>query len=352
MPPIMGSAAFIMADYLGIPYVTIIKAAIIPVLLYYLSIFVSVHYRAKKLGLKGVSRENLPNAWEVFKERGHLLVPFVVVVFLLMNRYTPIFAGCAGIISCILSAALKKETRMGIRDIIDSLENGAKGCVSVAISCASVGLVIGVCTMTGLSTILGNYILEFSQGNLLLTLFLVMFLAIIMGMGLPTVAVYILLVSVAVPVVASLDVPMLAAHFYVFYFGLMANVTPPVAIPAYAAAGLAGASPSKTGWVAFRLALGAFLIPYLFMYNNSILMIDSSIPEIIYSAISPIIGVYSLNLGLEGFKDFPIPLWQRVLLVAGALALIVPGIVTDLIGLLIVAFVIFNQKRLGKKVIA
>ena len=351
MPPIMGSAAFIMADYLGIPYVTIIKAAIIPVLLYYLSIFVSVHYRAKKLGLKGVSRENLPNAWEVFKERGHLLVPFVVVVFLLMNRYTPIFAGCAGIISCILSAALKKETRMGIRDIIDSLENGAKGCVSVAISCASVGLVIGVCTMTGLSTILGNYILEFSQGNLLLTLFLVMFLAIIMGMGLPTVAVYILLVSVAVPVVASLDVPMLAAHFYVFYFGLMANVTPPVAIPAYAAAGLAGASPSKTGWVAFRLALGAFLIPYLFMYNNSILMIDSSIPEIIYSAISPIIGVYSLNLGLEGFKDFPIPLWQRVLLVAGALALIVPGIVTDLIGLLIVAFVIFNQKRLGKKVI-
>ena len=241
---------------------------------------------------------------------------------------------------------------MGIRDIIDSLENGAKGCVSVAISCASVGLVIGVCTMTGLSTILGNYILEFSQGNLLLTLFLVMFLAIIMGMGLPTVAVYILLVSVAVPVVASLDVPMLAAHFYVFYFGLMANVTPPVAIPAYAAAGLAGASPSKTGWVAFRLALGAFLIPYLFMYNNSILMIDSSIPEIIYSAISPIIGVYFLNLGLEGFKDFPIPLWQRVLLVAGALALIVPGIVTDLIGLLIVAFVIFNQKRLGKKVIA
>lgn len=222
MPPIMGSAAFIMADYLGIPYVTIIKAAIIPVLLYYLSIFVSVHYRAKKLGLKGVSRENLPNAWEVFKERGHLLIPFVVVVFLLMNRYTPIFAGCAGIISCILSAALKKETRMGIRDIIDSLENGAKGCVSVAISCASVGLVIGVCTMTGLSTILGNYILEFSQGNLLLTLFLVMFLAIIMGMGLPTVAVYILLVSVAVPVVASLDVPMLAAHFYVFYFGLMA----------------------------------------------------------------------------------------------------------------------------------
>lgn len=152
MPPIMGSAAFIMADYLGIPYVTIIKAAIIPVLLYYLSIFVSVHYRAKKLGLKGVSRENLPNAWEVFKERGHLLVPFVVVVFLLMNRYTPIFAGCAGIISCILSAALKKETRMGIRDIIDSLENGAKGCVSVAISCASVGLVIGVCISQAIGT--------------------------------------------------------------------------------------------------------------------------------------------------------------------------------------------------------
>ena len=352
MPPIMGSAAFIMADYLGIPYVTIIKAAIIPVLLYYLSIYVSVHYRAKKLGLKGVSKENLPNAWAVFKAKGHLLIPFVVVVYLLVRRYTPIFAGCAGIISCILASALKKETRMSLRDIVDSLENGAKGCVSVAISCAAVGLVIGVCTLTGLSTILGNYIMELGQGNLLLTLFLVMFLAIIMGMGLPTVAVYILLASVAVPVVASLNVPMLAAHFYVFYFGLMANVTPPVAIPAYAAAGLAGSSPSKTGWVAFRLALGAFLIPYLFMFNTSILMIDSSLLQIIYSAISPIIGVYALNLGLEGFKDFPIPVWQRVLLIVGALALIKPGFVTDLVGLVIVAFVIFDQRRLSKRAIA
>ena len=241
---------------------------------------------------------------------------------------------------------------MSLRDIVDSLENGAKGCVSVAISCASVGLVIGVCTLTGLSTILGNYIMELGQGNLLLTLFLVMFLAIIMGMGLPTVAVYILLASVAVPVVASLNVPMLAAHFYVFYFGLMANVTPPVAIPAYAAAGLAGSSPSKTGWVAFRLALGAFLIPYLFMFNTSILMIDSSLLQIIYSAISPIIGVYALNLGLEGFKDFPIPVWQRVLLIVGALALIKPGFVTDLVGLVIVAFVIFDQRRLSKRAIA
>lgn len=348
MPPIMGSAAFIMADYLGVPYMTIIKAAIIPVVLYYSSIFFAVQYRAKKLGLKCMNKDELPKAWEVLKSRGHLLIPFFVVVLLLALRYTPIFAGCAGIISCVLSAALKKETRMSFKDIIDSLESGAKGCVSVAISCASVGLVIGVCTLTGLSTILGNYILALGQGNLLLTLFLVMFLAIIMGMGLPTVAVYILLVSVAVPVVASLEVPMLAAHFFVFYFGLMANVTPPVAIPAYAAAGLAHSSPSKTGWVAFRLALAAFLIPYLFMYNNAILMIDANIFEVIYSAISPMIGVFSLTLGLEGFMERRIPMWQRVLLVTGALALIVPGIASDVLGLLIVISVTLSQKKLVK----
>ena len=352
MPPIMGSAAFIMADYLGIPYLNIIKAAIIPVILYYLSVFISVHYRARKLGLSGVSRDKLPNAWKVFKERGQLLIPFVVVVVLLILRYTPIFAGCAGIVSCILAAAIKKETRMSLKDIVEALENGAKGCVSVAIACAAVGLVIGVCTLTGLSTIIGNYILELGQGNLPLTLFLVMFLAIIMGMGLPTVAVYILLASVAVPVVASLDVPLLAAHFFVFYFGLMANVTPPVAIPAYAAAGLAGSSPSKTGWVAFRLALGAFLIPYLFMFNNAILMIDATLPQIIYSAVSPVIGIFSLNLGLEGYMDYPIPMWQRVLLVLGAVALIIPGITTDLIGLAIIILLVIDQKRWKRKVTA
>lgn len=348
MPPIMGSAAFIMADYLGIPYITIVKAAIIPVFLYYLSVFVAVHYRAKKLGLKGLPRNSLPNAWQVIKARGHLLIPFVVVVVLLVKRFTPIFAGCAGIITCILAAALRKDTRMGPKEIIDALESGAKGSVSVAISCASVGLVIGVCTLTGLSTILANNILALGQGSLLLTLFLVMFLAIIMGMGLPTVAVYILLVSVAVPVVSSLNVPLLAAHFFVFYFGLMANVTPPVAIPAYAAAGLAGSSPSKTGWVAFRLALAAFLIPYLFMYNNAILMIDAGFFQILYSAISPIIGVYMLNVALEGYLLDRLPMWQRILMTAGSVGLIVPGIWSDLIGAAILALVLLTQWRAGK----
>ena len=343
MPPIMGSAAFIMADYLGVPYITIIKAAIVPVFLYYFSLFVAVHYRAKKQGLRGVSRENLPKAMDVMKARGHLIIPFIIVVALLINRFTPIFSACVGIVSCIISAAFRKETRMSFKDIIDALESGAKGSVSVAISCASVGLVIGVCTLTGLSNILGNYIMELGQGNLLLTLFLVMILAIIMGMGLPTVAVYILLVSVAVPVVASLDVPMLAAHFYVFYFGLMANVTPPVAIPAYAAAGLAGSNPSKTGWMAFRLALAAFLIPYLFMYNNAILMIDASVFEIIYSAISPTIGVFMLAVALEGYMQAKIPMWLRVLMVAGSLGLIHPGLITDLMGLAVLALAIITQ---------
>lgn len=349
MPPIMGSAAFIMADYLGIAYIEIIKAAIIPVGLYYASLFFCVHFRARKLGLKGLSREYLPNAWEVMKERGHLIIPFLVVVALLVKRFTPLYAGAVGIVAAIAAAAIKKETRLGVKDIIWALENGAKRSVSVAVSCASVGFVIGVCTLTGISTILGNYILEIGRGNLMLTAILVMFLSIVMGMGLPTVAVYVLLVSVAVPVIATFQVPLLAAHFFVFYFGLMANVTPPVAIPAYAAAGLANSNPSRTGWTAFRLALSGYLVPYLFLYNPHILMVDANIVQIIYAVLSPALGIFLLSVCTEGFFMKNIKPWERVLAGGAALAAIAPGIITDLMAVGIFLFLLLKNRRIHER---
>ena len=344
MPPIMGSATFIMADYLGVSYVEIIKAACIPAFLYFFAIFAMAHIRAKKLGLRGLARENLPRVWDVLKERGYLVLPFVVVVALLVMRFTPIYAGCWGIILAIASAGLKKTTRMSFSDIIWSLENGAKRVVPVAVACACVGLIIGVCTLTGVSTILGNYILRLSQGDMLLTLFLVTILAIIMGMGLPTTAVYILLVSVAAPTLSSFNLPKLAVHFFVFYFGLMANVTPPVAIPAYAAAGLANSDPGKTGWAAFKLAIPAFIIPYIFIYAPQMLMINPTLLGVVHVTVTSILGVVMIALAVENFFLTRLSILQRLLLFLGGIALMDAGWATDAVGLAIVIIVFMLQK--------
>jgi TRAP transporter 4TM/12TM fusion protein len=333
-----------MADYLGIAYIEIVKAAIVPVFLYYLGCFVMVHLRAKKLGLRGISKESLPSIWQVLKERGHLMIPFIAVVVMLIMRYTPLFAGSWGIIVTVAVTALKKETRMGWKDIVWSLENGAKRSVSVGVACASVGIVIGICTLTGISNVLGNYIMQFSQGNLMLTLFLVMLLSILMGMGLPTVAVYVLLVSVAVPIIVGLKVPPLAAHFFIFYFGMMANVTPPVAIPAYAAAGIANANPSKVGWAAFKLALPGFMFPYIFIYNPAMLMLNANLFEVIYSALSPTLGVFMIATAVEGYLLKPLSLWRRFFMLAGSFGLLHVGLLTDVIGLTIFIAIAVLQK--------
>ncbi len=350
MPPIMGSAAFIMADYLGIGYVEIIKAALIPAFLYYFAVFTMAHIRAKKLGLRGLSKDSLPKVSHVLRERGYLIMPFVVVVALLILRYTPIYAGCWGIILTIGSAALKKSSRMGVADILWVLENGAKRVVPVAIACASVGLIIGVCTLTGVSTILGNYILRLSEGNMLLSMFLVTILAIIMGMGLPTTAVYILLVSVAAPAMSGFGLPRLAVHFFVFYFGLLANVTPPVAIPAYAAAGIANSDPGRTGWAAFKLAIPAFIIPYIFIYEPQMLMIEPTLFGVFHVTVTSILGVLMIALAVENYFLGRLNRIQRILLFLGGIALMAAGWTTDIVGLVIVSAIFILQKMQLAKV--
>ncbi len=347
MPPIMGSAAFIMADYTGIPYGTICIAAVVPVMLYYVGVFTMVHMRAKKIGLVGLSKHQMPKLMEVLKTRGHLVLPLIFVVMLLLLRYTPLFVGFWGIVVTVLCAALRKKTRMSVKDIVWAIETGARRSVSVSISGAVIGIIIGVCTLTGLTNIISSYILSLSENSLLITLLLVMVIALIMGMGLPTVAVYMLLATVAVPILRAFSIPMLAAHFYVFYFGLMANVTPPVAIPAYCAAGLANANPSKVGWIAFRLALAGFLVPFMFIYAPDLLFIDATF-AVIPKIITATLGVFLMGCSLENyFLGLLLP-WQRWLMGVASIGLVIPEQITDVIGLVVFVVILYTQIRRNK----
>jgi TRAP transporter 4TM/12TM fusion protein len=354
MPPIMGAAAFIMADTLGVPYVEVAKAAIFPVVLYYSSLFIMVHLRARKLGLKGIPRNQLPRVRDVLKDKGHLMIPFFAVIIMLMLGFTPLFAGSWGIVLVIAVAACKKNTRMSFKDIIWSLETGAKRTLSVGICCASVGLIVGVFTLTGLSTVIGTYIIRLAQGNLILTLVFVMIVSLILGLGLPTVASYMLLASVAVPILAHLGINLMAAHFFIFYFGLMAGLTPPEALTSFSAASIAKANPNRVAWESLKLAAGGYLIPYTFVMSPQLLMVGSySGFNIIFTFLSAFLGISMLAIAMEGFLFMPLKKWQRILILAGALALIYPGFLTDLFGCAIIILNIYVQRvRMRKETMA
>ncbi|QJT07424.1 TRAP transporter permease [Oceanidesulfovibrio marinus] len=354
MPPIMGASAFIMADFLGVPYLDIVKAAILPVVLYYTGLFVMVHMRARRLGLRGLRDDELPKLSTVMKERGHLLIPLIAILIMLVMQFTPLYAAFYGIIITLVVTQLRKHTRLSFQDIIWALETGAKRSVSIAAACAAVGIVIGISTLTSVGNTVGEFLLAMAQGQLLPALFMVMIFALILGMGLPTVAAYIILATVAAPILTSqFGLPKLVSHFFVFYFGLMANVTPPVAIPAYAAAGIACSSPSRTGWTAFKLALAGFLAPYLFVYSPQILLYQftwAALPETLWVAFTAIFGVFLLACSIEGFLRHRLATWQRFLLGASSLLLIEPSMITDTIAFTMLVLVLsvqfITQKRL------
>ncbi|MDP3057966.1 MAG: TRAP transporter permease, partial [bacterium] len=272
MPPVMGAAAFIMAEMTGIPYFEIVKAAAIPAILYYLAVATMVHLEAVKTGLVGIPKHLLPKASDTLRRGWHLLIPLVAIVYFLMSGLTPFRAAFLSIISAILASSLKKETRISVRDFFKALENGARGAIGVAAACACAGLVVGVVTLTGLGLKFAALISGLAAGNLLLTLFLTMIASIIMGMGLPTTAKYIILAAMAAPVIVKLGVPLISAHLFILYFGVVADITPPVALAAYAGAGIAGGSAMKTGFKAVKLASAAFLIPYIFVINPALIL--------------------------------------------------------------------------------
>ena len=349
MPPVMGAAAFLMAEFVGVPYIDIVKAAVIPALLYFTGVWLGVHFEAKRSNLKGLPREQLPKMSRLLVERGHLAIPLVVIVYLLVTGYTPMRAALVAIVLSIICSALRKSTRMKPIEIVRGLDKGARNVLSVLVACASAGIVIGVVTKTGVGLKLASGLLTLSGGMLLPTMFFTMITAIVLGMGVPTTANYVITSTIAAPAIIQMGVPVLAAHMFVFYFGIIADVTPPVALAAFAGAGIAGGNALRTGVNAAKLAIAAFIIPYMFVLSTVILMIDATIPGLVITTVTAIIGMIALSSALIGYLADNCRIYERILLIAGGLLLIDPGTVTDLTGIAIFAIILFFQIERKKK---
>lgn len=348
MPPIMGAAAFIMAEFLNMPYLDIAKAAAIPACLYFGGIFIEVHFEAKRCKLRGMSRDELPKFMDIMREKGHLFTPLAVIIGFLSFGFTPLYAALMGLVVCILASYLRKSTRMSIRDILDGFEAGARNAIGVAIACATAGIIIGVVTLTGLGLKMANGVIDLAGGNLLLTLFFTMITSLILGMGAPTTANYIITATIAAPALILLKVPPLAAHMFVFYFGIIADITPPVALAAYAGSGIAKSDPMKTGFTATKLAIGAFLVPYIFVYNPAMLLINTTVFSLAQNLITSCAGMFGVGVAMIGFCMANMRWYERVWFFLGGLLLIDPGTLTDFIGLAMLGGGIFYQWRKKK----
>ena len=345
MPPVMGAAAFLMAEFVGLPYIEIVKAAIIPAVLYFAGVWLGVHFEAKRKNLKGLSRDELPKAWDILRERGHLAIPLLVIIYLLVSGYTPMRAALFAIVLSILASSLRASTRMKPIDIVKGLEAGAKGILGVLVACASAGIIIGVVTKTGIGLKLASALLSFAGGLALPTMFFTMITALLLGMGVPTTANYVITSTIAAPALVQMGIPVLAAHMFVFYFGIIADVTPPVALAAYAGAAISGGNALRTGVNASKLAIAAFIIPYIFVLSPVILMIDATPAALVTTLVTAIIGMVAISSSLIGYLIADMRLWERVILFAGGLLMVIPGAVTDLTGLAVFLFCAALQKK-------
>ncbi|WP_077315846.1 TRAP transporter permease, partial [Basilea psittacipulmonis] len=359
LPPIMGASAFIMSETTGVSYGTIALAALLPALLYYLGVIAQVHFRAGRFNLKGLSKDQLPELKKVLKLRGHMLLPIIFLVVCLANAIPVGYCACYTILFTIVVSWFKKETRMGPKAILEALISGAKNSLSVTAACAVVGIVIGVVNLTSFGTVLISSIISLGAGSLFITLLLTMVASIVLGMGLPSIPAYIITATMAAPALAQFDVPILVAHMFVFYFGIFANITPPVALAAFAGAGISGGDPMKTGFYSLKLALAGFIIPFMFVYNPQMLMIDItgvemtakafSLPawhQIVFVIVTSVIGVISLSSAVEGYFSVALSWFERVLLAVGGIMLIAPEAVTDMLGMCLVAIcLLINYKK-------
>lgn len=343
MPPIMGAAAFMMASFLGLPYVKIMVAGIIPALFYYFGVFLMVDLEAQKMGMKGLPKEQLPDARKVIREGGHLLLPIAVILAMLVMGYTPLFAAFFGIVSTVISSYLRKSTRISLKAIFEALGEGARTAISVGTACAVVGFVVGTVSMTGLGQVIALNIVNLSYGQLWFAMVLVMVASMVLGMGLPAEACYIVTASVAAPALVNMGVPPLAAHFFVFYYGTLSCVIPPVALTSYTAAGIAKANPNQVALTGLKLALAGLIIPYFFVYQPMLLMINPQPVRLIWAVITGLIGIWCLATALQGHLNKPVRLHERALFFIAAIGLIDPGLTTDVIGLgsLALALVLF-----------
>lgn len=341
MPPIMGAGAFIMSEFLSISYLSIAAAAIIPALIYYTAIFTNVHIRARKQGLSGIPKDELPKLNLVMKESGHLLVPVLVVIITLLMKYTPLKAGFIGVVSVIVVSALKKNTRMSLKDNFNALVEGARGALGVALACALVGFIVGTSSLTSLGLTISNNIIEISGGHLALTLIMSMVACLVLGMGLPTTANYIVCSTIIAPALIGMKVIPIAAHLFVFYFGIMADLTPPVCLAAFTGAGIAGASPAKTGFTATRIALASYLLPYCFVYNPMLLLQNVKPVELAVLAVSALLGVVALAGSFEGWFFRTLKAYERVVFGIVALASIHHNFFVSLVSIVVLLVLMF-----------
>ncbi len=405
MPPIMGAAAFLMAELTNIPYATIAVAAILPAVLYFTGIFMMIHFEAKKLGLKGLPKESIPNFFKLLVSKGYLFLPIVVLVVLMSFNRTPAQSACMAILTtmllmlvtdivkmlknlntankidlvlslipivafvlCMFGFKLKmenaailaglvyivvsffgKETRESGKISLEALETGMRNTMGVSLACGLAGIVAGVVTMTSLGSTLISVIVPIAQNNLFLALFLTMVTCIVLGMGVPTTANYLIMATITAPILIKMGLPTLAAHMFVFYFGIVADITPPVALAAYAGSAIAHSNPFKTGVTATRLAITAFIIPYIFAYNPKMLFINATPVDIVLIVITSFVGVFALSAGLEGYMFRKLRFYEIIPLIIGGLLMIYPGAVSDIIGVLLVAAVTGLQIYLTRK---
>lgn len=381
MPPVMGAAAFLMAESVGVPYSMVVKAAIIPALLYFTGIYIVTDLEAKKQGLRGLDKEQMPRLLQVMKERGHLLLPLVAIIYILGAGYTPSVAALIGIGIAVLggylrtladlayAAVKKRPTRevirqskgMRPRQYLEALEAGARSIVGVALACGVAGIIAGMITLTGIGLKMGSGLTSLAGGSLMLLLIFTMFSSILLGMGVPTTANYLITSTIMAPVVARAlmsNLPgaygalqamnpawaVLPAHLFTFYFGIIADITPPVALAAMAGAAIAKSNPLRTGVEATRLAIAAFLVPYIFVYSPQMLMLNAHWYEVVLIAITAVIGMFGIGMAVENYWESKLNIGQQLMALEGGLLLIIPGLVTDLIGFVLIATVILWQR--------
>ncbi len=348
MPPIMGAAAFLMADFVGVPYSNIIVRAILPAVLYFAGIFIAVHLEAKKLGLSGIPKEQLPVFTKLLKKI-YLLLPLVMLVVWVSGNYmTMQKAASYAIILSVFVSLFDKENRITPTKLIDALEAGGKGTITVAAACSVAGIISGTITMTGLANELINGIINLANGRLLIALILTMLCCIVLGMGVPTTANYCIMAATTAPILIRMGVPTLAAHFFVFYFGIVADITPPVALAAYAGSAIAKSNPMKTAFNASRLAIAVFIVPYVFCFSPALLLIDTTAAEVIQIAVTASIGIFGIAAALEGYLLTNIHFLVRIMMVAGGIMMIEPKLITDIVGLALIAAGILIQVAASK----
>ena len=350
MPPIMGAAAFLMAEYMDLPYATVAVKAILPAVLYFTGIFIAVHLEAKKLGLKGLSKDEMPK-WADLGKKIYLLAPLVLLVWLVSSgAKTMQFSAAVSILAAVIVGFLNKDERLTFKKIFEALEAGAKGAITVAVACAIAGMIAGCITVTGLASILINAIVQLAGSATFIGLILTMVCCIVLGMGVPTTANYCIMASTCAPILIKMGFPLVAAHFFVFYFGIVADITPPVALAAYAGSAIAKGNPMKTGINATKLAIAAFIVPYIFAYSPAMLFVNvTSVWEVIQIVLSALLGIFGVAAGLEGFVLRKMNWLYRIVYLVGGLGLMIPGAISDLVGLVLIGGVFVIQYLQNKK---